>query len=122
MACDIALGRASHDLVIDDSGNLILIDNAERVAQQIKVTLLTLFGEYFLNTSFGVPYLDKILVKAPQRSVVESVLRAAVTAVPDVRRVIRLKLQQDGDTREAVVTVDAETAFGLVNRSVLLNG
>ena len=40
---DIALHANDHDILIKD-GDFLLIDNAERVAQQIKVKLLTFLG------------------------------------------------------------------------------
>ena len=40
MAYDIALNRNTHDLVVHN--DLLLIDNLERVVQQVKITLLEL--------------------------------------------------------------------------------
>ncbi|MDB5849784.1 MAG: hypothetical protein JWP29_3536 [Rhodoferax sp.] len=122
MAFDIAIGRKSHDLVFDASGDLILIDNAERVAQQIKITLLAWLGEWFLDLGFGTPYLRYILVKGANRAVIESVLRAQITAVPDVSKVTSMTLQVDDELRRLAVVFEAETAFGVVNNSVILNG
>ncbi len=122
MALDIALGRKSHDLVFTLGLDLILIDNAERVAQQIKITLLAWLGEWFLDTSFGTPYLEYILVKGPDRGVIESVLRAQITSVPDVQGVTSLTLQIDNLLRTLKVTFEANTLLGQVNDSVILNG
>lgn len=122
MALDLALGRKSHDLVFDASGDLIVIDDAERVAQQIKITLLAFLGEWFLDASFGTPYLEYILVKNADRGLIESVLRAQIISVPDVRAVSSLTLQIDNLLRTLKVTFSADTAFGLVNQSVVLNG
>ena len=122
MALDIALGRKSHDLVFTLGLDLILIDNAERVAQQIKITLLAFLGEWFLDTSFGTPYLEYILVKGPDRGVIESVLRAQITSVPDVQGVTSLTLQIDNLLRTLKVSFEANTLLGQVNDSVILNG
>jgi hypothetical protein len=122
MAVDIAIGRKSRDLAFDASGNLLLIDNAERVAQQIEITLLAFLGEYFLDASFGIPYLQYILIKDADRALIESVLRAAIRAVPDCSAVTTMALQVNHEIRSLRVTYDAETTFGLVNRSVTLDG
>jgi hypothetical protein len=127
MALDLALGRKTHDLVFSTPTqpgtgfDLILIDNAERVAQQIKVTLLAFLGEWFLDVSWGTPYLEYILIKSARRGVIESVLRARITAVPDVRRVTSLTLQMDTVLRRLQVTFEADTRLGLINRSVILS-
>lgn len=113
MSYDIQLDRATHDLQIGSNGDLQLADGAWRVAQQIKVTLLTFLGEWFLDTSFGVPYLEDILVKAPRWGAINALLRARIIDVPSVLRVTRLDLTFDRSARHLVVTFEATTAEGL---------
>lgn len=113
MSYDIQLGAVDHDITIDTNGDLLLADGAQRVAQQIKVTLLAFMGEWFLDTSFGVPYLEEILVKNPRWSVINAVLRAAILAVPGVRRITTLRLDFDRARRALNVTFEAETPEGL---------
>ena len=65
MAYDIAVDVNISDIVLTDDGDIMLIDNAERVAQQIVISLRFWLGEWFLDTSLGVPYLEYVLVKNP---------------------------------------------------------
>ena len=53
---DLALNVDSWDLVFHNN-DLLLIDNAERIGQQIKITLQFWFEEWFLDTTQGIPYL-----------------------------------------------------------------
>ena len=112
MSYDIQLDTVTHDLMIV-GGDLQLIDEARRVAQQIKVTLLAFLGEWFLDTSFGVPYLEEILVKNPKWATVNAILRARIMDVPGVQRVRRLDLEIARSSRQLTVTFEAETPFGL---------
>ena len=73
MAYDLALNVDSWDLAIDD-GDLILTDGAERIAQQILITLRFWYGEWFLDTEDGTPYLEYILVKNPNISHIKQIL------------------------------------------------
>jgi hypothetical protein len=115
MSYDIQLDRSTHEVHIDPStGDLQLVDGAARVAQQIKVTLLLFLGEWFLDTTFGVPYFEDILVKNPRWGTVNAVLRARIADVPGVGRIRRLTLDFNRPTRSLTVTFEAETAFGLV--------
>ena len=63
------------------------INGADKVAQQIKINLLSLLGEWFLDIRYGVPYLEEILVKNPRLSTVETILRNHIGSVPDVIRI-----------------------------------
>lgn len=115
MSYDIQLDRTTHELVIDPgTGDIQLVDGAARVAQQIKVTLLLFLGEWFLDTSFGVPYFEDILVKSPKWGTVNAVLRARISNVPGVTRIRRLTLDMNRATRELSVTFEAETLYGLI--------
>lgn len=119
MALDLALSR-DHDLDVGLLGELSFIEGAERISQQVKVTLLAFLGEWFLDTSFGVPYFESILVKSPDRASIEAVLRARIRAVPGVDRVRRLDLDIERELRILRVTFDADTAAGRIERAVEL--
>lgn len=112
---DLALDAKKHDLIIAD-GDFIVIDNAERVAQQIKIQLLTWLGEWFLDTTHGVPYLDYILVKNPNLELIASIFREQIMKVDDVDYVNSLEIDYDAQTRTMTVEYEASTSYGLVSR------
>lgn len=119
MALDLALS-ADHDLDLDLLGRTSFLDGADRIAQQIKVTLLAFMGEWFLDTTFGVPYFDDILVKSPDRASIEAILRARIRTVPGVERVRRLDLEIERQLRVLRVSFDADTTAGRLDRVVEL--
>lgn len=112
---DLALNAKSHDLIIS-SADLMAIDNAERVAQQIKIQLLTWRGEWFLDTTHGVPYLDYILVKNPSIELIRSIFREQIMSVDDVNDVVDIEIDYDVKTRIMTVAYEASTFYGLITR------
>ncbi|EHK65308.1 hypothetical protein [Achromobacter arsenitoxydans] len=119
MSLDLALSMDG-DLALDLMGATRLVGGAERVRQQIGITLRVLLGEWFLDTSFGVPYFEDILVKNPDRASIEAVLRARIVDVPSVTAVQRLGLEVDRAARALRVTFEAETTEGLADGIVTL--
>ena len=120
MSIDIKLDPLTHDIALSKTNDLVLIDGAERIRQQIKVTLLTFFGEWFLDTTFGIPYLEIILIKNPRRAEIENVLRQKVRDVPGVSAVPSVEIEVDAETRQGRITLDGiETEEGLVTVQVL---
>lgn len=117
---DIALRIGAHDLLIADGGDILLIDNAERVAQQIQIKLKSFLGEWFLDTSYGVPYFEYILVKDPNMTHIRSILRQQIGEVDDVTKVPDLSLSFDRQNRLLTVEYTAETPYGLVTRLEVL--
>lgn len=118
MSLDLKLNPL-HDLSIEDR-NLVIVDGAAQVRQQIKISLMTWLGEYFLDDTFGVPYLESILVKSPSRNEIESVLRARINDVPGVDRVIGMTLDIDRQRRTLAVSFTASTPEGLVRDVVTI--
>lgn len=112
---DFALNAKTHDLIITD-GDLIAIDNAERVAQQIKIQLLTWLGEWFLDITHGVPYLDYILVKNPNIELARSIFKEQIMKVDDVNDVTSLEVYYNATERTMIVEYEASTSYGLVTR------
>jgi hypothetical protein len=116
---DIALHAATHDLLLAE-GDLVLIGHAERVAQEIKVELLTWLGEWFLDTRRGLPYLERILVKNPNLEIVRQICIGKILQVPDVAKVEKMSLAVDAKTRTLTVDYVAYTDYGLVSRKEAL--
>ena len=116
---DIALDAKTHDLVIRD-GDFLHIDNAERVAQQIKIQLLTWYGEWFLDITHGVPYLEYILVKNPNFTLIRQVLMEQIQKVPDVDSVDALEIEYNAKAREIQVDFAVSTKYGLITRKEVL--
>jgi hypothetical protein len=119
MTFDLALA-SDHDLDLSRSGDVALLEGAERIAQQIKVSLQTLLGEWFLDVTVGVPYLERVLVKTPDRAAIEAIFRARITAVQGVSLVRRLDLTIDHQGRALAIAFEADTEEGLIARRYLL--
>ena len=116
---DLALNVDSWDLVFHNN-DLLLIDNAERIGQQIKITLQFWFEEWFLDTTQGIPYLQYICIKNPNLQHIRQIFRKAIQSVPDVDSVTELTLNVNAKERILSVTYTANTTAGLLTRRELL--
>ena len=119
MAYDIAMDVSTGDIALKDN-DILLIDNAERVAQQVLITLREWRGEWFLKTADGVPYLEYILVKNPNIAHVRQVLTEAIEGVEGVKKCTELYLQFNRVLRTLSVSYEIETDYGLVTRKEVL--
>lgn len=119
MAYDLALDMATGDLVIQDN-DLLMINNAERVAQQIVITLREWLGEWFLRTTDGIPYLEYVLVKNPNMAHIEQIFREAIIKVEGVTSVTSISLTFERVKRSLTVEYEAVTNYGIItNKEVL---
>ena len=119
MAYDIAMDVNTNDIVLK-GGDVLLIDNAERIAQQILISLRFWLGEWFLDTRQGVPYLEYILVKNPNEAYTKQVLTDAIKNVDGVDLVTGMDLSLNRIKRTLIVEYTAKTSAGLLTRKELL--
>ena len=109
------------DLLTDMNGNLALINNdlslisgIDRVAQKVLINLRFFYGEWFLDTTYGVKYHEEILVKNPDMSTVDGLLKAAIMDDPDVVELINYQSTLDSANRLLTVSFTINTVYGLL--------
>ena len=116
---DIAMDINTNDIVLQN-GDILMIDNAERCAQQIAITLRFWLGEWFLNTTDGVPYLEYILVKQPNMAHIRQILTEQIQSVEGVKAVTDMELTFDQRERSLRVEYTADTDYGLGTDKAIL--
>lgn len=115
---DLALDAKTHDLTLN--GDVLFIDNAERVAQQIKIQLLTFLGEWFLDVTHGVPYLDYVLIKNPNFTLIRELFREQILKVDGVSNLVSIDIDFNPATRQMSLSYEAETKYGMITRKEVL--
>lgn len=113
---DFALDLRTRDLILPPRQ----LDGAERVAQAIGIRLRCWLGEWFLDTTHGVPYLERIFGKVSRPEMVEAILRAQILGVAGVRSIKAFALSIDPHTRLARVEFEADTAEGLAKGAMVV--
>lgn len=104
---------SDNDLIFDDANDLVFTKKkSEIVMQRLGITLRTFQGEWFLDRSFGVPYLQEIIGVARKKEVVNSILLSKIISDPDVRSVSDYKSSFDRYDRSykltATINLDEE--------------
>lgn len=107
---DFALDPLTRDLILP----LQALDGAAKVAQGVGIRLRTWLGEWFLDLSHGVPYVESIFGKYRRPELVEAILRAQILQVSGVKSIQSFSLQIDNSTRKARVDFELQSEFGLV--------
>lgn len=105
---DLTLDANTHDLLLR-GGDLSLVRDSAAIRQEVDVRLSFLLNEWFLDKTVGVPYLQTILVKAPNLAAVRTVLRDEITACVGIRSITTLDLDFNRKTRVLRVTWSATT-------------
>lgn len=74
----LALDPATNDLFLRTNGELAVVEDAHAVGQHVRQRLKTFEGEWFLDTTAGVPWLDQIMAKNYDPALAEAVVKAEI--------------------------------------------
>jgi hypothetical protein len=88
------------------------------VAQAVQIALSIQLGEFFADTSAGVPWFGGILGKTANLNAIRQILRAKILAVPGVLAVNKLDLNFNKSARSLSITWAASTDLGEISGAV----
>jgi len=89
-------------------GQSVTIEGSEYAVQKIQQRLQFFLGEWFLDTSLGVPWYERILVKNPDLRFVQGILRDEIAKVPGIRDVQSVEASLDLTTRRLTIAYQAQ--------------
>lgn len=94
---DICLD-SNHDLKIE-SNDLVILTGLEAKVQKLTQKFKLFLGEWFLNTSKGIPYFQKIMTKQVNPSEIDAILKDVILSSEDVIELISFDLQLNSDRK-----------------------
>lgn len=101
-----------HDLYLDEDGQIAFVHDAEAVGQHSRCRLMTHRGEWFLDTTAGVPWLDNILGKRVDLTLAEAVIKAEILKTDGVTGISSFDLRFRAATRGLdLASATVETIF-----------
>lgn len=97
------------------TGKLVIErDPAKCLASKLRARYRLYLGEWLLDTRLGVPYVQLILVKNPNMTVVRGVLRRVLESTPGVASIDEFTVTYDPRTRSAAFSFRVTTDLGAV--------
>jgi hypothetical protein len=109
------------NFLLDDTGDLafennnwVMADGVDEIKQICKCNLQSVAGEWFLDTTQGLPYFEEIFEKQSDVQRVNSIFINELKKVPGIISIIRFETTLDSVTRELTVNFEARTASGIL--------
>lgn len=110
---DLYLDPDTGDIDVDLLGRVRLTQTLrEEVGQRLATRLQFFLGEWFLDTSLGIPYYRDVLVRTPDLGVIKALFAEAITSDPGVESLVSLDLELDAESRQIRVTFEAVLRSG----------
>lgn len=120
MALDVQLDDDGGWLLNETGDDLALITGVPEQSQSMRTQLRSQQGTSIYDPTFGLPYREQILVKAPDLNTVGAIVRGTVLQRPDVQSVPVFRIAFDDVTRRVTIEFEAVTDLGVVNSVIAL--
>lgn len=113
------------DLLQDSAGDLVIQDNSLQIvegiveiAQRVTQRLRTFYGEWRLDQTIGVRWLQEILKKNFNPTIRDSLLKSEITGTPGITGIEKYKFEVDNTTRAGTLNFQAKTIEGNLTTEV----
>lgn len=100
----MGLARIAPTGDLDLAGGRRFVRDRDYIAQKIRQRLLFFRGEWYKDTTLGVPWIQQVFVKNPSLEVIRGLVRTAILAVPGVTSCPTCTIDYDRATRSATIT------------------
>lgn len=109
-----------NDFLLGTDGDLLIsgrdftpVTGIDAIRQHIEIRLRTFLGEWFLDTTVGVPYIQEIFAdKNPDTDLIRSIIRREAAKTPGVISADTLEVSLDTTTRNLTIELDMTTTEG----------
>lgn len=108
---DLKLNTLTHDLAVE-KGDLAIVNRGDEIAQNLKIRLLFIAGEWFLDTTVGVPYFESIWIKNPNPDLVDDIFKSTILETDEVTELLEYDSNFDTQQRQYSVSFKVQTTFG----------
>ena len=79
------------DIALNDAGDIdlsrldmFLVTGVDAIVQRLRIALQTFRGEWYLNTTVGLPYFKDIFVKRPNTGAISAAFKTVILGTPGV--------------------------------------
>lgn len=109
---DLAIDlNTTHDLDLVRN-DLYLVSEREYLLQKISIVLQFFFGEWYLDTSVGLPLYQILFVKKPDVATIDAMIKKAILDIDGVTELSSYSSRYDSTTREFFVETEIKTIYG----------
>lgn len=103
-----------------ENGRPVILTGIDAIKQKVKLRLRFFLGEWFLNTSEGVAWRQNILIKNPNITVVNTLIKKAILGTEGIDGLLSFELITNNSTRTLTINFKAQTNYGIATMGVTI--
>lgn len=86
-------------LIVDETDNFVTLSGLDALVQKVQNRLRFFLGEWFLNTTVGVPYFQEVFQKPVDPSLIVSIINTEIYKEQDVTEISDINFTYDSALR-----------------------
>lgn len=103
---------SNHDLAFENH-DFQMVENGEEVAQNWRIRMLWLYGEWVFNRALGMPWLNKIFKLSASPIEKRDLIMSATLAIPGVKAIRSIEQTTD-ENHKGFLTMTVSTDYNTV--------
>ncbi len=117
---NILINDLTGDIDIQNN-NWVMVEGVDEIAQIIKQNLQTVLGEWFLDTTLGLPWFTEIFEKGNSQKNIDNVIINQIALSPGVISLVQYSSDvSNRAAREMTIEFQAYTVEGILDFSTIL--
>lgn len=119
---NLYVDRETNDLVVEKGRLKLTTTLTEAVAQKIQCRLKVVQGEWFLDSSFGLPWFTRIFKKAPDFNDIKTIFVSTILDTEGVDSLLSFTPKFNKKTRTYSFTFSAKLENGDIIQEQTISG
>lgn len=111
---DFAIDPLTGDIQLQEN-SIFFVEEVAAVVQEVSIKFQMFYGEFFLDTTLGMPWFQDILVKAPSFAVIQEVCKNCILQTPGILTLNSFDLDLNAADRSAALSFNATATDGVIN-------
>lgn len=115
-------------LLVKDTGDAAFINKAipvtdetrQSVGQRLKIKLQTFFGEWFMDETYGIPYIEQVMGRKRSKSAIDALLQKAILEEPLVKSIASYS-SEITPSRQYLATFQVLVDTGEITEPITIN-
>jgi len=106
-----------HDLDIVNGDLVVIEPSRDAVIQELSIRLQFYLGEWFLDVTQGLPYLQYIFLKGSTIQSVNGIFITEINKLEEVNEILEFSSTFDGSSREFRIDFKLDTIYGIIQNT-----
>lgn len=120
---DFLLNSQTHDILWENgplTKDYTTQPYTQTVGQRLKIRLLTFMGEWFLDTTYGVPYWQRLLgIKQTSKSAIDLIFQQQILSEPGVKEIV--SFDSTFQNRQYSLSFRVKVVTGEITSPIIVN-